>query len=114
MTNISRTDFPALDGRAVTEAHDRICAERGHARHTRNGKDSGLCPRCGRLTLPALAALTLGLSFPGDKRPNGAGKCWKSSAELGRTPWFATDQHGHIRAYRTWVEALAWANTHEH
>lgn len=45
-------DFPAVTGRTVTERHARICRENGHATHTVNGADSGLCPRCGEVTAP--------------------------------------------------------------
>lgn len=43
-------DFPIIDGRPVTEAHARICADRGHATHTVDGVVSGICPRCGDVT----------------------------------------------------------------
>jgi hypothetical protein len=42
-------DFPALDGRPVTEAHARVCREQGHAAHTVNGRPTGVCPRCGHV-----------------------------------------------------------------
>lgn len=42
-------DFPALEGRGVTEAHARYCREHGHATHTVNGADTGICPRCGEV-----------------------------------------------------------------
>jgi len=45
--------FPALTGDVVTEAHARVCAERGHATHTVDGVDQGYCPRCGEVTAPA-------------------------------------------------------------
>jgi hypothetical protein len=44
---VSLIDFPVVDGRPVTEAHVKICADRGHATHVVNGVDSGFCPRCG-------------------------------------------------------------------
>jgi NADH pyrophosphatase NudC (nudix superfamily) len=50
---VSPLDMPALNGRGVTEAHARICAARGHATHTRDGVDTGVCPRCGDVTTPA-------------------------------------------------------------
>jgi len=50
MTN---TDFPALDGRPVTQAHTDKCARDGHASHKRDGVDAGVCPRCGAVTAPA-------------------------------------------------------------
>jgi hypothetical protein len=46
-------DYPATEGRTVTEAHARICAERGHATWTVDGTDTGRCPRCGEVTIPA-------------------------------------------------------------
>jgi hypothetical protein len=42
-------DFPALDGRPVTEAHVRDCRENGHAAHTVDGVPTGVCPRCGEV-----------------------------------------------------------------
>jgi hypothetical protein len=42
--------FPALYGQPVTEAHTAFCAERGHASHTVNGAEQGICPRCGEIT----------------------------------------------------------------
>lgn len=39
--------YPALNGGVVTERHARICRERGHALWTLDGKDTGICPRCG-------------------------------------------------------------------
>jgi hypothetical protein len=42
-------DFPMLRGAPVTEAHARICRERGHAVHSINGVASDRCPRCGDL-----------------------------------------------------------------
>jgi hypothetical protein len=50
--------YPALTGAVVTEAHARICAERGHATHLVNGIDSGVCPRCGEVTDLAPAPAT--------------------------------------------------------
>lgn len=44
-------DMPALYGRTVTTAHTALCAERGHATHTRDGVDTGTCPRCGEVTV---------------------------------------------------------------
>lgn len=49
------TDYPAAEGRPVTDAHARMCAERGHATWTRDGRDSGTCPRCGEVDEDALA-----------------------------------------------------------
>lgn len=43
-------DFPALDGRPVTEGHAKVCAAQGHAHHTVDGADTGVCPRCGVVT----------------------------------------------------------------
>src|SRR5215475_925463 len=40
-------DMPATEGRTVTEAHAKICAQRGHATHKVDGVESELCPRCG-------------------------------------------------------------------
>lgn len=43
-------DMAALNGTPVTEAHAKVCRERGHATHTVDGVDQGFCPRCGDLT----------------------------------------------------------------
>lgn len=43
-------DFPALDGRPVTEAHAARCASQGHATHLVDGASSGVCPRCGEVS----------------------------------------------------------------
>lgn len=40
-------EYPALNGEVVTEAHARICRERGHATYTQDGIESDFCPRCG-------------------------------------------------------------------
>jgi len=48
----SAPDFPALDGRPVTQAHADKCARVGHAKHKRNGVNTGVCPRCGEVTDP--------------------------------------------------------------
>lgn len=45
------TDFPALNHEPVTERHSRICREKGHATHKVDGKDTGICPRCGEVIL---------------------------------------------------------------
>ena len=50
----TRERFPALTGDVVTERHARICRERGHATHTVDGVDSGICPRCGDVKRAAL------------------------------------------------------------
>ena len=44
---VNNLDFPAVNGRPVTQAHANLCETRGHATHTVNGVDSDLCPRCG-------------------------------------------------------------------
>lgn len=47
-------DYPAINGGVVTEGHARYCLEHGHATHTVNGEDTGICPRCGESkTVPA-------------------------------------------------------------
>lgn len=50
------TDFPALNNEPVTERHARICREQGHATHTVDGVDTGVCPRCGDVTEAPLQA----------------------------------------------------------
>jgi hypothetical protein len=39
--------MPAINGEPVTEAHTRHCAQYGHAIHTLDNVDTGICPRCG-------------------------------------------------------------------
>lgn len=46
------SDYPALDGRPVTQGHADICQREGHATHTVDGVDTGTCPRCGEVTIP--------------------------------------------------------------
>jgi hypothetical protein len=46
---MNANQFPALNGETVTEAHAAFCAERGHATHTVDGVDTGVCPRCGEV-----------------------------------------------------------------
>lgn len=52
-------DYPAFEGRVVTERHARICRERGHAVCTQEGVMALHCPRCGdehpRTLMEALA-----------------------------------------------------------
>lgn len=48
--NTHSLDYPALDGRTVTEAHARYCRENGHATHTTDGQTDTVCPRCGDST----------------------------------------------------------------
>ena len=45
--------FPALDGLPVTQRHADQCARFEHATHTVDGVDSGVCPRCGEVTIEA-------------------------------------------------------------
>lgn len=59
MTLINPLDFPAADGRPVTEAHARYCADRGHAAHVINGVTSSICPRCGDERRPSTVELKL-------------------------------------------------------
>lgn len=52
--SVSPLDYPAMDGRTVTEAHNRHCAEIGHAGWTvgdlEERRPQGTCPRCGVVT----------------------------------------------------------------
>lgn len=41
------TDYPALEGRPVTQGHADHCATKGHATYTCDGVVGGTCPRCG-------------------------------------------------------------------
>ncbi len=53
LTRVVPTDFPALTGEVVTEAHSKICKTRGHANYSKNGVQADFCPRCGdMLDLP--------------------------------------------------------------
>jgi len=49
-SKVSLIDFPAVDGRVVTEAHAKICRERGCSTYVKNGIDMGFCPRCGEVS----------------------------------------------------------------
>lgn len=40
-------DMAALNGTVVTEAHAKVCRERGHATHKVDGIEQIHCPRCG-------------------------------------------------------------------
>jgi hypothetical protein len=40
----------AAQGEPVTQAHTDKCARDGHARWTRDGRDTGVCARCGDVT----------------------------------------------------------------
>jgi predicted RNA-binding Zn-ribbon protein involved in translation (DUF1610 family) len=48
-TTTTRPDFPAMEGRPVTQQHTDACAVQGHATWFVNGVDNG-CPRCGAVT----------------------------------------------------------------
>lgn len=47
---LAALDFPAVEGGVVTEAHAKICADKGHATYVKDGMDTGLCARCGEVT----------------------------------------------------------------
>lgn len=47
---ISLMDYPVPYGRPVTEAHAKICRDRGCVTYVKNGMDMGFCPRCGEVT----------------------------------------------------------------
>lgn len=47
---VSLMDYPVPYGRPVTEAHAKICRERGCVTYVKNGMDMGFCPRCGEVT----------------------------------------------------------------
>lgn len=49
----SQPDYPAANGQPVTERHARLCREQGHAPHLVDGRDTGVCARCGEVTEPA-------------------------------------------------------------
>lgn len=54
---VSHMNFPAVSGEVVTEAHVKICKERGHASYSKNGVEADFCPRCGDLReLPQIPA----------------------------------------------------------
>lgn len=44
-------DFPAIYGQPVTEAHVKLCQERGHATMTVDGTTTEVCPRCGNVAI---------------------------------------------------------------
>jgi hypothetical protein len=47
---VSLMDYPVPYGRPVTEAHVKICQNRGHVSYVKDGIDQGICPRCGEIT----------------------------------------------------------------
>lgn len=47
---LNPTSYPITDGTAVTDAHVRVCRERGHATYIVDGVVSDICPRCGEFT----------------------------------------------------------------
>lgn len=50
VTRISLMDYPVPYGRPVTEAHAKICRDRGCVTYVKNGMDMGWCPRCGEVS----------------------------------------------------------------
>lgn len=46
-------DYPAIDGRVITQGHADYCATNGHATYLKEGVKMGFCPRCGAVTEPA-------------------------------------------------------------
>lgn len=48
---VALLDYPAAEGRPVTDAHRARCREHGHARHLVDGAE-GACPRCGEVADP--------------------------------------------------------------
>lgn len=59
LTRTQHLDFPALDGRPVTQGHANMCTSKGHATHTVNGVDTGVCPRCGDVKRVSLVKATV-------------------------------------------------------
>lgn len=47
MSAVSALDYPAVDGRVVTQGHADYCATHGHAKYVKDGVPQGMCPRCG-------------------------------------------------------------------
>lgn len=64
-----RTDYAAAAGRPVQEGHAAACATHGHAAHTVDGIDQGVCPRCGD---ESVAAEPQHIPEPHSRRP---GEC---------------------------------------
>lgn len=79
--------YPALNGEIVTKRHARICREQGHATHTVDGVDTGICPRCGDITVTVeiptgpVEFFDLMLKLEGDI------KTWKLQETFGRYDW---------------------------
>lgn len=46
---ITALDYPALEGRTVTQGHADYCQAHGHATHNQDGVAQPHCPRCGDL-----------------------------------------------------------------
>lgn len=60
------TDFPALVDGVVTEAHARVCRERGHATWTIDDEVQPHCPRCGDLLQDPDASNRVQISVDGE------------------------------------------------
>lgn len=63
------TDYAALNGSTVTQAHTNYCKSNGHAMHTIDGADQGVCPRCGEVTVTVKAGTPATLLYPQDAYP---------------------------------------------
>lgn len=68
---VSPFDYPAYDGRTVTQAHSNICASKGHAYLTIDGKPSEMCPRCGEMDAPVQPGLITGVKVGDVVKYNG-------------------------------------------
>lgn len=44
---VSALDYPAIEGRPVTQGHADLCKAHGHASHVVDGIATPHCPRCG-------------------------------------------------------------------
>lgn len=51
---VSHMDFPYAEGNVITDAHVKICAQRGHGYYIVDGKYMGVCSRCGESTMDDL------------------------------------------------------------
>ena len=52
------SNYPAINGEPVTEAHKRYCTTNGHAVHKVDGIEAPRCPRCGDLKTDIRAHVT--------------------------------------------------------
>jgi hypothetical protein len=105
--------YPALAGEPVTEGHSQWCKQNGHATHTVDGVDTGLCPRCGDVksasdlpvsVTPATSAngTTVSASTQENLVLRGTDTCATVGAYVGTTSTKIPGKSGVARSGSTW------------